>query len=247
MRLTLALAVAMMLIPGITMAKKKTPAKSGSASYDPEDRDKAGIWEETDVLPTVQNRKFSLHHEFTVGGSHLPLDPYTKSMAVGGGYAWHLTTLWAIEGQFMWMFNYKTNVREQLELNLGQPETEFRKIKFIAQLGALFKPIYGKLAMLNRKLAYGEVYLSAYAVFAQLEGGEKTDEEPRGKGNRFAVGVAPGFGIRGFLTRHISLRFDFNWKVLFTGGFLAENSSEFEVLAPLTLTFNIAFTTRSGS
>ena len=224
-------------------------ATSSALAAKPTDRDRdvsaeRQDLEETDRLPAVQNRKYELHHEFAVGASHLPIDPYTKAMAVRGGYTWHLNTNWGIEGHFSWLFNYKSALRDKLEGNFAEPESKFRHMKFFGQLGALFKPIYGKLAFLNSDQAYGEFFLSSYAVFGQLSGGEKTEAEPAGRGERWAAGFAPGFGLRAFLTRHLSLRFDLNWLVLFTGGFLSKGDSPFEVVAPLTLSLNLAVTTR---
>lgn len=204
-------------------------------------------WEESDVLPAVQNRKYRLQHELAFGAAHVPLDPYTKAVALTGGYTWHLNHAWGIEGHFGWLFNYRAGLREELENNFGEPESKFRRMNWFAKVGTLFKPLYGRLAFLNSSQAYGEFYLSAYVVVAQLEGGEKTEDEPAGRGQRIAVGPAPGFGLRGFITRALSLRFDFNWMVLFTGGFLSKADSPFEVNAPLTLTLTLAYTLNFGS
>ncbi len=212
----------------------------------PEFRIDRSRWEETDQLPAVQNRKYRLQHELAVGVVYLPLDPFTKAVALTGGYTWHLSHTWGIEGHFGWLFNYRASLREKLENNFGEPDTQFRRMKWFAKLGTVFKPLYGKLALFNDTQVYGEFYLSAYAVVAQLKGGEQTENEPTGRGQRIAVGPAPGFGLRGFITRSLSIRFDFNWMVLFTGGFLAQNGSPFEVDAPLTLTFTLAYTLNLG-
>lgn len=224
-----------------TRARRERQRKRG-----PEFRIDRSRWEETDELPAVQNRKYWLQHELAAGVAHLPLDPYTKGVAVTGGYTWHLNHTWGLEGHFGWVFNYRASLREELENNFGEPDTKFRRMKWFAKVGTLFKPLYGKLAFFNDSQVYGEFYLSAYVVVAQLEGGEKTENEPAGRGERIAVGPAPGFGLRGFLTRSLSVRFDFNWMVLFTGGFLSKNDSPFEVDAPLTLTLTLAYTLNFG-
>lgn len=235
------------LAPSVAAAQRKPPKKSKSADDVPiEDRgEREQAWEETDELPAVQNRRYQLHHEFQVGGGVLPIDPYTKGYHVTGGYTFHIDHLWAIEGLFSWVFNVSSSLRDKLEGNFGEPASKFVKTEYFGMLGALFKPLYGKLAFLNDTQVYGEVFLSTYAVFAQLNGGEKTDEETSGRGRRFAVGVAPGVGIRGFVSRYFSLRFDINWMVLFSGGPLSTTASPpFEVYAPLSLRLTVAFTTR---
>lgn len=202
-------------------------------------------WEETDKLPAVQNRKFRMEHEFAAGAGVLPIDPYTKGLAVTGGYTWHINETWAAEAHFSWIFNFAASLRDKLENNFGEPESKFRRTKFFGQAGALFKPLYGKLAFLNDSQIYWEFYVSTYIAFGQLYGGRKTELEPAGRGDRWAIGPAPGFGFRGFLTRYLSLRFDFNWIVFFSGSFLAPGGSPFEVVAPLKLSLNLSFTTRS--
>lgn len=194
-------------------------------------------WEESDELPAVQNRKYRMEHELAAGIGLLPTDPYTKGVAVSGSYTWHLNNLWGVRGDFSWVFNYNSSLRDKLEENFGIQTTRFDKIKLFGQLGGLFKPLYGKLAFLNDAQIYGELYLSLNAVVAQLEGGRKTDTEPQGKGERLAFGTAPGLGIRGFITPHLSARLDLSWMIL-----VAQSG---EIHTPLLLNLSFAMTTRS--
>lgn len=218
-RLGLLAVLAIGLLPIQAAAKPKGPA-----------------WEESDKLPAVQNRLYRLEHEFQVGVGVLPVDAFSKGVAFGGGYAWHITDLWAVELRAAYMQNIKTSLRDKLENNFGEPPLKFAEIKLYGELGALFKPIYGKLSFLNKTLVYGEIYLSLAAIVARMEGGTATDDEPQGKGDRMAFGGAPGFGLRGYLNRYMSLRFDFRYMLLYSRG---------EGHYPLALTLNLAFTTRS--
>lgn len=193
--------------------------------------------EETDKLPAVQDRKYRLEHELAAGVGTLPTDPYTKGLTLGGGYTWHVTDLWAVEAHYSWVFNFGASLRDKLEGNFAVPPSRFAKLEMFGQLGTLFKPLYGKLALLNDTQVYGEFFLSAYGVVARMEGGRKTDEEPQGKGQRLAFGGAPGFGIRGFFNRYLSARLNVNWLIL-----VAESG---EVHTPLFMTLTFGLTTRS--
>jgi outer membrane beta-barrel protein len=193
-------------------------------------------WEESDKLPAVQNRLYRVEHEFQVGIGVLPVDAFYKGVSFGGGYAWHITDLWAVELRAAYMQNVKTSLRDKLENNFGEPPSKFAEIKLYGEIGGLFKPIYGKLSFLNKSLVYGELYLSLSAIVARMEGGTATDDEPQGKGDRMAFGGAPGFGLRGYLNRYLSLRFDFRYMLLYSRG---------EGHYPLALTLNLAVTTRS--
>jgi len=192
--------------------------------------------EESDKLPSVQNRLYRTEHELDIGVGVLPIDPYVKGVMFGGGYAWHITDLWAAEAFGGYMRNIHTSLRDKLENNFGIPTTMFAQIDWFGGVGGLFKPIYGKLSFLNKTLVYGEFYFSLAGIVARMVGGTKTDDETDGKGPRMAFGGAPGFGIRGYITPRISMRIDFRWMLLYSRG---------EGHYPLCLTLNFGFTTRS--
>jgi outer membrane beta-barrel protein len=203
------------------------------------DKDKEETpYEESDKLPAVQNRLYRVQHEFDVGLGVLPVDAFYKGVSLTGSYTYHLNDIWGIEarGSYLKPMLIKTSLRDKLEKGFGEPPTKFAEIPYYFELGALFKPIYGKLSFLNRTLAYGELYLSLQAVMARFEGGTATDEEPQGKAPRWGFGGAPGFGIRGFLTPYLSLRFDFRYNILY---------SREEMHYPLALMLSLGITTRS--
>jgi len=220
------------LVPGLPLAALLLFAAPGTALG----KDKAPAWEESDKLPAVQNRLYRMEHEFLAGVGVLPVDAFYKGVAFMGGYAWHITDLWAVEGRFSYLRNVKTSLRDKLENNFAQPPSKFAEILYYGEANVLFKPVYGKLSMLNRTLVYGEIYLSAGAVVAQMDGGNPTEDQPQGKGRRLAFGGAPGFGLRGFLNKRLSLRFDFRYLMLYSQG---------EGHFPLTLGLTLAYTTRS--
>jgi outer membrane beta-barrel protein len=193
-------------------------------------------WEESDKLPAVQNRLYNVEHEFDLGVGVLPIDAFYKGVTFNGGYAWHITDLWAVEGHFYWLKNLNTSLRDKLENNFGIPPSRFAEIMMYGEAGMLFKPLYGKLSFLNKTLVYGDFYFSLSGVVARMNGGKKTETEPMGKGKRLAFGGAPGFGLRGYLSRYISLRFDFRYMILYSQG---------EGHFPLSLTLSLGFTTRS--
>ena len=68
-----------------------------------------------------------------------------------------------------------------------------------------------------------------------LNSGVVPDEDIMWLPMMFASG-APGFGIRGYLNRYFSARFDFRTMVLYSAG---------EIHVPLELTLTFAVTTRS--
>jgi outer membrane beta-barrel protein len=108
----------------------------------------------------VQNRQHSMIHEFGVGVGTLPIDAFTKGLTFSGAYSIHFNDLlgWEI-GQFTYSYHIDTKLREELEEYDVQP-TEFEVVKYFVTTNLLVKPLYGKLALLNRTLIYGEIFLA---------------------------------------------------------------------------------------
>jgi outer membrane beta-barrel protein len=232
-----AVLIATLLCGGSAAAQDKEKESESEFEKGKEKKEKGeSEYEEVDKLPAVQNRLYRNEHEFNLGIGLLPIDSYYKGVTFTGGYAWHITDIWAVEGHFSYLKNIKTSLRDKLENNFGIPTTRFAEILYYGEAGALFKPIYGKLSLLNKTLVYGEFYLSLAAIVARMNGGKKTDEHQKGKPERMAFGGAPGFGIRGFINRYISVRFDFRYMMLYSAG---------EGHFPLVITLSAGFTTRS--
>jgi outer membrane beta-barrel protein len=188
-------------------------------------------------LPAVQNRLYRLEHEFIAGVGVLPVDAFYKGLTFSGGYVWHPTQLWGLEARFSYSYNFKTGLRDRIEGNFPVDSDRFTELTYIGEISGLLKPFYGKLSALNRTLLYGEIYFSVSAVVGVLEGGEDPDDRTTALGTRMAFGAAPGFGLRGFINKHLSLRVDFRYLLL-----VAENG---EGHFPLMLSLSLGASTRS--
>jgi outer membrane beta-barrel protein len=211
-----------LLTDGRALAKKRSPE-----------------WEESDKLPAVQNRLYRNEHEFMLGIGVLPVDAFYKGVLLNGGYTWHFSDLWGLEGRFSYSANTKTSLRTRLENGFPQqaPTGKFAELSYYGEVGPVFKPIYGKLSFLNKTLVYGEIYLSLTGVVGLMKGGLASDQTAGGfKGEHVCFGAAPGFGIRAFVTPRLSVRFDFRYLLLYSDG---------DGYFPLALTLNFAYSTRS--
>jgi outer membrane beta-barrel protein len=118
----------------------------------------------------VQNRMYSITHEFTgwVGG--LPLDAFKKGLTFTGAYTIHFNDVLAWEvGQFTYSYIIETKLNEDLE-NLSQPATHttFEWVKFYGTSSFLFKPVYMKMAVLNSNVVFGELFLLAGGGFGKM-------------------------------------------------------------------------------
>ena len=143
----------------------------------------------------VQNRLHSQTHEFGAGVGLLPVDAFTKGLTFGGAYTIHFNDLLAWEvGQFTWSYGLRTSLYDDLE-NLSVGPTPFETVRGFASSNFVFKPIYGKLAVLNRSLVYQELFLVAGGGYGWLT-----------LTGRPLIDV--GLGVRIYAGKHFSVRFD---------------------------------------
>lgn len=150
----------------------------------------------------VQNRKYSQTHEFTAWVGTLPLDAFTKGLTGSAGYTLHFndTIAWEV-GQFTYSYGIDTQLNEDLNaLSVGP--TPFERVRYFASSNVMFKPMYGKQAVLNRGLVYQETFLTAGFSYGWLT----ITQRP---------GVNVGVGTRIYGGENFSVRIDIRDTVFF--------------------------------
>ncbi len=147
----------------------------------------------------LQDRAFRLENEFTVMVGVLPSDPYTKGLYVQGGYAFHFNDAFGLQARGAYSLPLPTSLRQQLERDFVVLPTAFTRVLFFAGGDLVFRPLYGKLSVLNKSVVHGEFHLLAGgSAFGFTDGLTPT--------LRPAVNL--GGGGRLFLGRYASLRLD---------------------------------------
>jgi outer membrane beta-barrel protein len=145
----------------------------------------------------VQNRQHTMAHEFSAWLGTLPLDAFEKGLTFTGAYTLHFNDLFAWEiGQFTYSYLIETDLNDELA-NLPQPvgHTEIEPVEYFVTSSFVFKPIYGKLALLNRTLVFGEVFALIGGGYGKMR---LTDR---------AV-VDGGVGFRIYAGKYVSFRLD---------------------------------------
>lgn len=152
--------------------------------------------QEAGRLLAVQQRKFRLTHELTLGGMFEPQDAFNKGLAPELAYTFHL------DDSFSWevlrggyLAQLDTGLRQQLERDFGVVPTAFPTLQYYISSNLLWAPLYGKFALRNAQLVHVEAFLSGGAAL-----GHFTDS--------FQAGPELGVGLRIFLTQLVSLRLD---------------------------------------
>jgi outer membrane beta-barrel protein len=145
----------------------------------------------------VQNRMHTMRNEYVVWVGTLPMDAFTKGLTFTGAYTIHFDDLFAWEvAQFTYSVGIDTRLKGELE-SLPQPvgPTPFETVEYFATSSFVFKPVYGKVALLNRALVSHEWFLVAGAGVGRL-----------------SITTRPvldaGVGMRVYTGRRVSVRLD---------------------------------------
>ncbi|MEM1413601.1 MAG: outer membrane beta-barrel domain-containing protein [Myxococcota bacterium] len=107
----------------------------------------------------VQNRHYRGTHEITLFGGILPLDAFRKGLTLGGAYTWHIDDQWAWEAiGYLHSFDFATDLEDDLDALEIEP-TPFAVVQDVITTNFMWKPIYLKGAVANRRIVFGEIGL----------------------------------------------------------------------------------------
>lgn len=148
------------------------------------------------TVSAVQERAFRMKHELDLSIGVLPLDAFYVGLFAQVGYTAHFsdTVAWQI-GRAAYNYSARTGLRERLERKFNVLPTAFEEVQFFFGTDLLWTPFHGKLAVMNRWVVHGEVFLMLGATLFKFT-------------NAFRPGVNVGIGGRVVLTPNVSLRLD---------------------------------------
>ncbi len=178
------------------------------------------------TVSAVQERAYRMQHELNLAVGILPLDAFYKGLYAQVGYTFHFNDSFAWQvGRGAYVYSARTGLREQLERDFGVLPTAFDEVQFFVGSDLMWKPLYGKLSVLNRWVVHGEVYVLLGATIFKF-----TDS--------FRPGINVGAGGRIFVNKYASFRLDITENlVLPTGG----GSKSFANVMTITLGLGINF------
>jgi outer membrane beta-barrel protein len=156
------------------------------------------------TVSAIQERAFRMNHELTLGVGSLPLDAFYKGFYAQVSYTFHFTDNFAWQvGRGGYSYNLKTGLREQLEKDFGVIPTVFEEVQYMVGSDLLWKPFYGKAAVLNSRVIYFETHLLAGATVFKFTNG-------------FKPALNLGLGFRVFQNKVISYRLDVTDNIVFS-------------------------------
>ncbi len=177
-------------------------------------------------VSAIQNRAFRMQHELDLSIGVLPLDAFYKGLYAQVSYTAHFSDslAWQV-GRAAYVYSAKTGLREQLERDFGVLPTAFEEVQYFFGSDVLWKPFYGKLAVLNKWVLHGEAFLLVGGTLFKFT-------------NAFRPGVNIGGGARIFFTRNLSIRLDVTNNVVIP---LGQGSTTLTNVMAISLSLGVNF------
>ncbi len=150
----------------------------------------------------VQNRIFDRTHEIDFSFGYIADDDFFHVYPLGIGYTFHFNENFAWEvARAQYMINSDKDLKETLQKDFNVQPERFSEQRYMAHSHFVFKPLYGKHALMNRKIINNEIYFFAGPGVVNYEwdysNGESQTEN--------ALSLSFGAGLKYFLSEKISL------------------------------------------
>jgi outer membrane beta-barrel protein len=153
----------------------------------------------------VQNRMFHKDHQLDLAIGYIADDDFFHVYPVSLGYTFHFGQhlSWEV-ARFGYNYNQDKDLKQTLETDFSAQPERFPEQIFMYHSHIVFKPLYGKHAVLNRGIVNNEIYLFAGAGMVHYEwdySDGRTETED-------AVSISLGTGMRFFLNQKVCLNFE---------------------------------------
>ena len=111
----------------------------------------------------VQNRVFHKNHEIALSIGYIPDDEFFMVYPVSVGYTYHLNDKFSWEvGRLQYFLNKDRGLKQTLQDPPFNAQAEFfNEPKYMLNTHLIFRPLYGKSAVLNKRVVNHETYLFA--------------------------------------------------------------------------------------
>jgi len=226
--------------PGSVRAEE--PKTDKKAAYQLE-KDLERYWSKRRAVTVVQKRMYPMRRKFEmeVFGGVVPNDPFLVYVTAGLRVGYHIVEDWALELSGAYTYGLDTPLRKDLEARDALAQARIRD-RVVSRFGlaAVWSPVYGKFAFINKKLAHFKLYFLACAgaYYAMAEENMGLDG-----------GVFPewglGLGMRFFLTPLMALRVEFRQRMALRE--TAEGESGVQFAYPSEITVGLSFSFGGGS
>ena len=158
----------------------------------------------------VQNRIFHRDHELNFNIGYIANEDFYHPFPVGFGYIYNFNDNYGWEvGRVQYIISTEKDLKSDLEQQFGVTPSKFAKPTYMIHSHLVYKPFYGKNAVLNKWVINHETYLFAGGGFVNYdwkfpEGNPLNAESP----SDFVPSVSFGIGSKYFLNQKFCLNFE---------------------------------------
>lgn len=153
----------------------------------------------------VQEKVFFKHHELGLNLGYIADDDFFNVFPLGLSYTYNFDENYSWEViRFQYAFTSEKELKKDLLEDFGAAPTQFTKPRYFFHSSIIFKPLYGKDAVLNRGIINRESYVSLGLGLANYEkqysSGVSTTEN--------APSISIGLGTKYFLNEKFCLNLE---------------------------------------
>lgn len=113
-------------------------------------------------VSVIQNRLYDRFHEIDLVLGYVPDDDFYQAFPIGMSYTYHFNEIFAWEVlRAQAVINFDRDLKDKLRDDYGVAPTQFDEITSMLHSNFVFKPSYGKDAILNNSILNHETYMLA--------------------------------------------------------------------------------------
>lgn len=158
----------------------------------------------------VQNRIFHRDHEINFDFGYIANEDFFHPFPIGFGYTYNFSDNFGWEvGRAQYIISPENDLKSDLEQDFGITPSKFAKPTFMFHSHLLYKPFYGKNAVLNKGVINHETYFFIGGGFLNYEW-QYPDGSPLNTGSSSEIVPSASFGIgsKYFINQKFCLNFE---------------------------------------
>lgn len=155
-------------------------------------------------INAIQDKTFHRYHEIDLCLGYIPDDDFYKVYPVGASYTYNYNDWLSFDFRGYTMVNEDKDIKKTLEKDFGAAPEQFSEPQNMFHGHFLFRPFYGKSAILNKGIINHESYVYAgYGIVnykKQYSSGESSSEN--------AQSFSFGIGTKYFINQNVTMSFE---------------------------------------
>lgn len=161
---------------------------------------------EGEKVYAIQDRIYHRNHELSVSGGYIPNEDFHEAYPVGLGYTFNFNEYFSWEvarGQYI--FTSEKELKKDIEQSAEQlTPSLYAEPKYMVHSHLVFRPFYGKAAVVNRGIINRETYIFAGGGMVNYEW-----QNPEGSSDSEMVNsISFGLGTKYFINENLCMNLE---------------------------------------